>query len=62
MDSDRIEGRFKEAGGKVKEGFGDMTDNEDTEAEGHADQAEGKLQSGWGDAKDNVRDALDDDR
>ena len=62
MDSDRIEGRVKEAGGKVKEGFGDMTDNEETEAEGHADQAEGKLQSGWGDAKDNVRDALDDDR
>lgn len=61
MDSDRIEGRVKEAGGKVKEGWGDATDDEQTEAEGQADQAEGSLQSGWGDAKDKVRDAMDDD-
>ena len=33
MDSDRIEGPLKEAGGKVKEEWGDLTDNERTEAE-----------------------------
>lgn len=60
MDKDRIEGALKEAGGKVKEEWGDLTDNADTEAEGQADQAEGKLQNTWGETKDNVRDAVDD--
>ena len=62
MDKDRIEGPLKEAGGKVKEGWGDLTDDSSTEAEGHVDQAEGKLQNDWGETKDTVRDAVDDDR
>jgi uncharacterized protein YjbJ (UPF0337 family) len=62
MDSDRIEGPLKEAGGKVKEEWGDATDNERTEAEGQADQVEGKLQNEWGETKDEVRDATDGDR
>ena len=62
MDSDRIEGTLKEAGGKVKEEWGDATDDASTEAEGKMDQAEGNLQNSWGEAKDDVRDALDDDR
>jgi uncharacterized protein YjbJ (UPF0337 family) len=61
MDSDRVEGPLKEAGGKVKEEWGDLTDNPQTEAEGQADQAEGKLQNSWGEAKDTVRDAVDGD-
>ena len=61
MDRDRVEGPLKEAGGKVKEEWGDVTDDPSTEAEGHMDQAEGNLQNEWGEAKDNVRDALDDD-
>ncbi len=60
MDSDRIEGPLKEAGGKVKEEWGDLTDDERTEAEGHVDQAEGNLQNEWGEAKDDVRDTVDD--
>jgi uncharacterized protein YjbJ (UPF0337 family) len=60
MDSDRIEGGLKEAGGKVKEEFGDLTDNPDTEAEGKVDQAEGGLQQKWGEVKDKVGDAVDD--
>lgn len=62
MDSDRIKGSMKEAGGKVKEEWGDLTDNEETEAEGQADQVEGKVQHEWGEGKDKVRDAVDDDR
>jgi uncharacterized protein YjbJ (UPF0337 family) len=62
MDSDRIEGPLKEAGGKVKEEWGDLTDDGSTEAEGHVDQAVGKLQNEWGETKDDVRDAVDDDR
>jgi uncharacterized protein YjbJ (UPF0337 family) len=62
MDSDRIEGPLKEAGGKLKEGWGGATDNPETESEGQMDQAEGKVQSGWGEAKDKIRDAVDGDR
>jgi uncharacterized protein YjbJ (UPF0337 family) len=61
MDSDRIEGGMKEGMGKVKEEWGDLTDNPGTEAEGQAEQVEGNVQENWGEAKDNVRDALDDD-
>ena len=62
MDSDRIEGPLKEAGGKVKEEFGDLTDDTSTEAEGKKEQVEGNIQNEWGEAKDEVRDAVDDDR
>lgn len=61
MDKDRIEGGLKEAGGKVKEAWGDATDNPKAEVEGNVDQAEGNLQQGWGEAKDDLRDAGDDD-
>jgi uncharacterized protein YjbJ (UPF0337 family) len=60
VDSDRVEGPFKEAAGKIKEEYGDATDDASTEAEGKMDQAEGKLQNEWGEAKDDVRDAVDD--
>jgi uncharacterized protein YjbJ (UPF0337 family) len=62
VDSDRIEGPLKEAGGKVKEEWGDATDDASTEAEGKADQVEGKVQHEWGETKDDVRDVVDDDR
>ena len=59
MDSDRIEGPLKEGAGKVKEEWGDLTNDRSTEAEGQAEQVEGDLQNEWGEAKDNVRDAVD---
>jgi uncharacterized protein YjbJ (UPF0337 family) len=62
VDTDRIEGPLKEAGGKVKEEWGDATDDASTEAEGQMDQAEGKVQNEWGETKDTARDVLDDDR
>jgi uncharacterized protein YjbJ (UPF0337 family) len=62
VDQDRVEGPVKEAGGKVKEELGDLTDDPSTEAEGQAEQVEGKLQNEWGEAKDTARDVLDDDR
>ena len=62
MDGDRIKGPMKEAGGKAKEEWGDLTDNEETEAEGKADQVEGNVQNKWGEGKDTVRDAVDGDR
>lgn len=62
MDSDRVEGPMKEAGGKVKEEWGDLTDDASTEAEGKMDQVGGKVQNEWGEAKDEARDQMDDDR
>ncbi len=62
MDSDRIKGPMKEAGGKAKEEWGDLTDNERTEAEGQADQVEGNIQNKWGEGKDKARDVVDGDR
>ncbi|MBW3613396.1 MAG: CsbD family protein [Chloroflexi bacterium] len=60
MDKDRVEGPLKEAGGKAKEAWGDLTNDRETEAEGEADQVEGKVQHEWGEGKDTVRDATDD--
>ena len=62
MDSDRVEGPLKEAGGKIKEEWGDATDDASTEAEGKMEQVEGNVQNEWGEAKDDVRDAVDTDR
>jgi uncharacterized protein YjbJ (UPF0337 family) len=56
---DRIEGGVKQATGKAKEEWGDLTDNTGTELEGKVDQGEGKLQSSWGEARDEVRDEDD---
>jgi uncharacterized protein YjbJ (UPF0337 family) len=61
MDSDRIEGTIKEGAGKVKEEYGDTTDNPSTEVEGKREQAEGDLQQKWGETKDAVRDVTDGD-
>jgi uncharacterized protein YjbJ (UPF0337 family) len=60
MDSDRIEGPIKEGTGKVKEEWGDLTDDAQTEAEGKAQQVEGDLQNEWGETKDKARDTVDD--
>jgi len=57
MDKDRVEGPMKEAGGKAKEEWGDLTDDTKTEGEGKMDQAEGKVQNTWGEAKDKVDDS-----
>ena len=42
MNSDQIKGAAQKAGGKVKEEFGKMTGNPDTQAKGKFDQAKGK--------------------
>jgi uncharacterized protein YjbJ (UPF0337 family) len=58
-DNDKWEGRAKQAGGKVQEVAGRMTDNEEQEAEGLKKQAEGNVQEKWGEAKDKGRDLAD---
>jgi uncharacterized protein YjbJ (UPF0337 family) len=52
MTSDRVKGAAREISGKVKEAAGDLTGNEEMEAEGKADQLEGKGQKIIGKVKD----------
>lgn len=54
-DHDRIEGAAKNIGGKIKEGFGNLTSDEKLKAEGKADQMEGKVQNTVGGVKDSLR-------
>jgi uncharacterized protein YjbJ (UPF0337 family) len=61
VDKDRIEGAVKEGTGKVKEEWGDATDDASTEMGGKVQQGEGTVQREWGEAKDDMRDAVDDD-
>ena len=61
IDDDRTEGSLKQAGGKLKEGAGDLLGDSKMKREGEADQAEGKLQNAWGGVKDEARELTDGD-
>ena len=56
MDQDRVEGTLREGQGKIKEEWGDATDDTSTEFEGKAEQLQGEGQQKWGDAKDTAGD------
>lgn len=60
--NDRTEGSLKQAGGKFKEGAGELTGDEKMKREGQADKAEGKLQNAWGSAKDKAREVTGQDK
>lgn len=62
MDSDRIKGGASQVTGKVKEEWGDLTDDPKTEAEGKLEQGKGHVQEGWGEAKDEAREADEESR
>ncbi len=53
--SDKIENAADDAGGKAKEAWGKLTDDEELEAEGKADQVKSDLKK----AAENVKDAFD---
>jgi uncharacterized protein YjbJ (UPF0337 family) len=59
MDWDRIEGNWKQFSGKVKEKWGQLTDDDLTEINGKRDQLEGVLQQRYGCAKDKAGDEID---
>lgn len=56
MNSDQIKGTVDKVAGTVKQGLGDMTDNEQMELEGAARRVAGKARDGFGDAVDGARD------
>lgn len=61
IDEDRTEGSLKQAGGRFKEGAGELLGDEKIKREGEADQGEGKLQNAWGSLKDKAREVTGND-
>jgi uncharacterized protein YjbJ (UPF0337 family) len=59
MDWNRIEGNWKQFKGKIKEKWGDLTDDDLDRAAGNRDQLEGIIQERYGVAKDKVRQDVD---
>ena len=59
-NKDEMEGKYEQAKGSVKEGFGRLTGDDDLQAEGSADKLKGDVQEGWGGAKRKVGDVLED--
>lgn len=58
-NKDEVEGKWEQAKGWVKDKTGEVTGNEELEAEGEAQNAEGHAQESWGKVKSGVGDAVD---
>jgi uncharacterized protein YjbJ (UPF0337 family) len=54
MNKDQVEGKAKEIKGRIKQGVGDVADDEKLHDEGVADEAEGEVQKGFGNVRDKV--------
>lgn len=52
MNEDRIKGNWKQLTGKLKTRWGDLTDDDLTQADGNREYLVGKLQERYGIAKD----------
>jgi uncharacterized protein YjbJ (UPF0337 family) len=60
MNRDELEGKAKELKGRVKQGVGDLTDDERLHDEGIEDEAEGEVQKGFGKARRKVGETIED--
>ena len=60
MNRDELEGKADQLKGKVKQGVGDLTDNERLHDEGVADEAAGDVQEGYGKARRKVGETIED--
>ena len=60
MNWDRVQGNWKQFAGKVKEQWGQLTDDDLTQINGNREQLEGKIQARYGYAKDQVKNDVDD--
>ena len=57
---DELNGKKEQVKGKVKQAWGDLTDNERLRDEGAADEAAGEVQEGFGKARRKVGEAIED--
>jgi uncharacterized protein YjbJ (UPF0337 family) len=60
MNRDELDGKAKQVKGKIKQGVGDLTDDERLREEGLADEAEGDVQEHFGTARRKVGEAVED--
>jgi uncharacterized protein YjbJ (UPF0337 family) len=60
MDWNRVEGNWKQTKGKIKEKWGQLTDDDLTQINGKRDQLEGLIQERYGIAKDRARKDVED--
>lgn len=60
MNRDELEGKAEQVKGKIKQGVGDLTDNERLHDEGVADEAAGEAQDTLGRARRKVGEAVED--
>jgi uncharacterized protein YjbJ (UPF0337 family) len=60
MDWNRVEGNWKQTKGKIKEKWGQLTEDDLTQIDGKREQLEGKIQERYGLAKDKARKDIDD--
>jgi uncharacterized protein YjbJ (UPF0337 family) len=59
MDSDRVTGSARQAGGAVKEVVGNMTGDSKLQTEGAIDRLVGRIENTFGGLKDTVREGYD---
>jgi uncharacterized protein YjbJ (UPF0337 family) len=60
MNWDIIKGNWKQLTGKIREKWGDLTDDEIQEIDGKREQLAGKLQERYGYGKDRAEREIDD--
>ena len=59
MNWDTVKGDWKQFSGKVKEKWGNLTDDDLAKINGQRDQLEGKLQERYGHTKEQAKKAVD---
>lgn len=62
MNKDQIEGKVKDAAGRVERQAGEWTGDKEHQVKGAAKQAEGKVQNAWGKAKDASEEAANESK
>ena len=60
MNKTTLEGSWNEAKGKIKQAYGDLTDDDLTYQEGQEDEMWGKIQQKTGKTKDEINKAIAD--
>ncbi|WP_159727153.1 CsbD family protein [Methylosinus sp. Ce-a6] len=59
MEWNQLEGNWKQIKGKIKEKWGDLTDDDLTKIQGSREQFEGELQKRYGKSKEAIRQDVD---
>ena len=60
MNKDELDGKADALKGRVKQGVGDLTDNDRLRDEGAAEEAGGEIKEGLGKARRKIGDAIED--